>query len=477
MRPSGRSRNGAIAAAMLFVCAGAQERPATKVAHPATQKTAHASGPGKPQMTPQQQRGLRLLSAAQVEAAALEPEMRTYVLWQISRANEQRDSAKEDLLLKDAFQASLSIESKHGDPQECRMPETCDLKSSLQEDILREILRRSPDALQPILGKAEPDARKQITVGLLQHYAQQKKFDQALELLNQFADDDAYPYSVAGEVMALLPQERESDRLAVFSQALNNYQQRNADVEAQYHDFATMVVRFWQHLPPTLVLDAIDSILEKARDTKSAASQLRVGISTEGGDAYFGSVYEYRLFELLPVIEQLDKSKAEQLLRENSEVRSFLDRYPKGLQSLTPSDYTDKPPEVGRPSGIRSMGFTTGDNPAESALNQARAQQEAENNRRLKEIAVESTKDPKQALADALGLPVAGSGPSTNLWRRIVGVAGRISPDFAEQVVAAAPDPEIATVVKLAYAESLLGVFSGFHSEIEWHKDGVKGIR
>lgn len=65
--------------------------------------------------------------------------------------------------------------------------------------------------------------------------------------------------------------------------------------------------------------------------------------------------------------------------------------------------------------------------------------------------------------------------PSTNLWRRMVGVAGRIAPDFAEEVIAAVPDPEIGTLVKVGYAESLLHVFSGFHSEIEWHKDGVKG--
>jgi hypothetical protein len=66
--------------------------------------------------------------------------------------------------------------------------------------------------------------------------------------------------------------------------------------------------------------------------------------------------------------------------------------------------------------------------------------------------------------------------PSTNLWRRIVGAAGRISSDFAGEVIAAVPDPEIATVVKLGYAESLLGVFPGFHAEIEWHKDGVRGV-
>ena len=57
----------------------------------------------------------------------------------------------------------------------------------------------------------------------------------------------------------------------------------------------------------------------------------------------------------------------------------------------------------------------------------------------------------------------------------MVGMAGRISLDFAEEVIAAAPDPEIRTLAKLDYTESLLGMSVGFHSEIEWHKDGVKG--
>lgn len=574
MRPSDLSLSIAVAAVALLLCAGAQEQPAGKaLPHRSTKKAIHTPVPAKPKITPQQERGLRMLEATRAEAAALEPEMRTYVLWQISRGYQKIDLAKEDSTLKDAFQTSLSIESQHGDPQECRMPETCDLKSTLQIGILGEILRRSPEALQPILSKAEPDVRKDMTVELLGHYAQHKEFDRAEELLNQFADNDTYPYDIAGELMLLLPEERDSDRLAIFSQALNNYQQHEVNVTPHYQDFATMIVRFGPRLPPALVLEAIDAILEKAKDKDNPATQMRVGISTEGGDAYFGSTYEYRLFELIPVIEQLDKSKAERLLRESSDVRSTLGRYPKGLQSLTPSDYSDKPPAKGRNSGIRSMGFTTGDNPTEAAINQARMRQEDDNNRRLREIAAESAKDPKQALADAMNLPQAGSWgadssprvmglqevatnsaaignatvaknaldeerkwldglsvenqsyalvdaaetyirlsdpdraqktlkealkiaeklyardtdaddpnkafkgvwPSTNLWRRIVVAAVGISPDFAEEVIAATPDPDIGTLAKLDYAESLIGVPLGSHSEIEWHKDGVKG--
>jgi hypothetical protein len=99
MRLSDLSLSVAVTASILFVCAAAQEHPAAEVSHPPTQKAADASAPSKAKMTPQQERGLRLLNEAQAEAAALQPEMRTYALWQISRAYERRDSAKEDLLL------------------------------------------------------------------------------------------------------------------------------------------------------------------------------------------------------------------------------------------------------------------------------------------------------------------------------------------------------------------------------------------
>src|SRR5216683_4875085 len=140
MRLSFLSLSVAITATILLIVGAGAQQPAANVSHPPPQKATDASSPGKAKKTPQQERGLRLLNEVQVEAGGLEPEMRTFALWQISRAYEQRNSAKEDLLLKDAFQASLSIESEHGDPQECRMPETCDLKSSLQTDILGEIL-------------------------------------------------------------------------------------------------------------------------------------------------------------------------------------------------------------------------------------------------------------------------------------------------------------------------------------------------
>ncbi len=50
--------------------------------------------------------------------------------------------------------------------------------------------------------------------------------------------------------------------------------------------------------------------------------------------------------------------------------------------------------------------------------------------------------------------------PSADLWRKCVQAAAKISPAFAEEIIAEIPDPEIAAAQKVAFASSLLGVSS-----------------
>src|SRR5437762_14361043 len=91
MRSSGLSLSVAVAAGALLLGAGAQERPSARVQGPSATKAGDSSVSGKPKSSPQQERGLRLLKAAQVEAAALDPELRTYVLWQTAQGYQRID--------------------------------------------------------------------------------------------------------------------------------------------------------------------------------------------------------------------------------------------------------------------------------------------------------------------------------------------------------------------------------------------------
>src|SRR5579864_4960628 len=55
--------------------------------------------PTKVKLTPDQQRGLRLLKQSEVQAASLEPDMRAYVLWRVADGCRKVDRAKADAAL------------------------------------------------------------------------------------------------------------------------------------------------------------------------------------------------------------------------------------------------------------------------------------------------------------------------------------------------------------------------------------------
>ncbi len=303
-------------------------------------------------------------------------------------------------------------------------------------------------------------------------------------------------------------------------------------------DIGNFIERTWTKVPPAIVLEAVNKILELA---KSDDSHSHFSLTTGQGGVVLNSPYEYRLFQLLPVLQELDKDKAEELLRDNAETKAKLAKYPQGMQSLIPP---------GQTHSYYSSGITDGDSP-QAADSAARDQVQAQIQQRMDQVLAESQKDPTQALADALGLPVQGehgspraevllriaegavkkkpsvaksaldeilkiqdqltpaeiadlaslpkiyldlgdddgakkavkvllkaaeklyahdidaddpnkafkgTWPSSDLWRKCVQAAARMSSAFAEEIISAIPDPEIAAAQKVAFASSLLGV-------------------
>jgi hypothetical protein len=168
-----------------------------------------------------------------------------------------------------------------------------------------------------------------------------------------------------------------------------------------------MIVRFGPKMPPKLALEAIDEILSQA---KKSEEQVSGALSGEGGTAAFNSIYDYQLFALLPLLRRLDESRAESLVKENTALKSSLEKYPNGLQSIDPT-MSDVPPKEGQRGGILSRwrnggpGAPGGPGPGgpPSGSNQF-LQQEME--RKARQIATDSTKNPIQAIAEAQGLPL-----------------------------------------------------------------------
>src|SRR5581483_4006222 len=268
----------------------------------------------KQKLTPEQQRGLRLLKAAEAQAAGLAPAMQAAVLWQVAHGYSKIDRPRTISVLKASFRAATSADEEHPEVKCFITPDICHAKPWLERDTLSELVSLSPHDAEDVLPQAEDSIRSLITEQLIEKYVHENGFDHAQQLLRNIADQAGFPYEGASELMAALPPTRDQDRIGVFNLALGNFRTfGSADVNIE--DLGTLVIRFWQHLPVPTVVEAIDALLKQAKSESEKSGDNNVSFSTEKGSISF-SLYRYRLFELLPVLQQLDSSRAESLMRE-----------------------------------------------------------------------------------------------------------------------------------------------------------------
>ena len=508
----------------------------------------------KAKLNPVQQKASSLLEAARSEAGGFEPDMSAFVLWHAALGLERIDKAKSMTWLEDAFRASQSVEERNADTEDCGMDQVCHVKRFLQSGILQAIVARDPAKAEHLLRIADPKVRSRVTESLITRYISEKKLGRAQSLLAGEADTEEYPYRAAIALMEAVP--TDAERLTIFNQALSNFRQHGEKSSLNITgDLGAMISRFYGNLPPGTVLDAIDALLDAAKE-QDKQNPMHLSFSTgQGKSANLNSAYETRVFEVLPVLEQLDPSRAEELLKENAELRSLMTQYPQGLASIQPKGRAEGAGAPGPGGGVSSMSFSTGSvSDAQTAEMQARNQVQAQITRQMNQVSTDLASDPKQALADALSMPLGGADrmmmsprlqalmkvaratvtthpdvansaldnldkaaesleperrartlieaiglyvrlgrreqarsvllqvakaaeelykkdsdandpnlafkgvwPSTGLWGECVEAANSVSPDLAEQIIGNIADPEIASYMKVSYANSLVG--------------------
>lgn len=356
----------------------------------------------KPKLTPEQKRGLDMLEAAQAEAAGLDPAMRATVLWQASHGYLSFDKSKAKGLLKDAFHATVEIDDDHPDLKCFLFPDECHSKPWLQVNILREMMS-TPDEAEKLLPQADPDVRRNITGELISRYAEKKELDHAQQLLRTLSEEKGFPYRAASQLM--LAMSTDEQRVSVFNMALANFQTYGSGKFGFINDedLTTLVVRFYHHLPEPTVLDAIDQILAEAKSESEKRDDNLITVSAKEGGLSL-SPYEYRLFELIPVLQELDSARAESLLRDNATVASSLKTYSNGLRSLNPT-YRDTPATRDEMMTAYTS-VTQGGTRAEAAADQVQDKIESQIQELLQKVRDEQPKDPSQALSTALTIPL-----------------------------------------------------------------------
>ena len=343
--------------------------------------------PKKPKLTPDQVMGNQILESAESQARGLEAPMRSYSLLQIAAAFAASDPAKARGLLQDAFSASVAI------------PDDSFTRNFLQQDIFRMLLPISQSDVEERLTQAESRARRQASDSIIARYAEKKQFDKAIDLVQQVTSLDEFPYPAAGRLLESLSPEMNAEKQTLFTSAIASYRAHDHTTGATVGNdtFTDLVMRFGDKVPPKLALQAIDEILSQARksDDKSA-----VTVGGSGGSATFNSNYDYQLFALLPLLRRLDESGANRLVEENAALKSAMERFPDGMDSVSPvpagaADKDGHPPRRG------GVSFNTSNSSSRANTNEVLRQ---EMQRRADLILKEAETDPTQAIAQASAL-------------------------------------------------------------------------
>ncbi len=314
----GAAMNRAQLIGMLLVGAALVSGGTAAQSVPATGSTGDVASTGP---VPEQAHALKLLEGAEARARGMQdPATRSLFLWQIGTAYASSDQKRASALLRDAFKQTLSLPPGQGSWTE---------RGQLQGWILRTLLMVDESQAVELAGQADAAARHDLLVARI---GREKDIARQMQLVQQAGKSPDFPYEAVIELMRMYP----AKRPAIFAAAEASYLLEKAPSEGgQYEDLSTYVVRYWASLPRNDVLTAMDQILAKAKsDTRVYC--IGAGLPLGGAKTLiFDNAYQYRLFEFLPILEQLDSGKAQDLRKREPAVKAPLSKYPKGLASFT----------------------------------------------------------------------------------------------------------------------------------------------
>ena len=353
----------------------------------------------------------RQLEIAALELSTVSPATQATVLLGLGRVCSRIDKRQSSEYLERAYELALRLGASEAPGIQV-----------VQGDAVEEMARLDPDYVEQNL-PTEPRLRDVATSQLVRHYAAKHAFERAIELIQTLEDPDW----VAQDLMMAQPAHG-NERNQVIAIVLNSYRQRGFVAPGRGTDLGTLLVRFWKDLRPQLVNEATDELLKQA-DPANADHNLEVLVgvsaSSPAGTVRFANFYEFRLFQLLPILKVTDPTHAQALLRDNAQRAAVLAKYPDGQRSLDPT-VRDTPLKEGEASEASYRILRSGDGAAASAA-------QAVTDRTVSDIVNSAGDAPERALARASAI----TDPRTRI-RALLAIAGRsvdTAPDVARSAL------------------------------------------
>ncbi len=305
--------------------------------------------------------------------------MQTYLLQQMASAYKDLDRAKQVALLKLAFQSAANMQESP-------------YRTEQQQAIVKALNEFDPAALISMQYSADPKVREVVLQLLVKDDIDHGRLAAAVTRLSQWDSSLTFPYNYGKQVIARLNLQQTGERQAVFSSAVAAY--RNSELKiAPQIDMTNFILGTYDLLPAPMVVDAVDTVLNTVTKWEQD-QQEHISITTGGnsGNAQFSSLYDYELFELLPVLDKADPAKADALRREHATVAALNSKYPNGKSSLSSSG---KDVDVG-------MMFSSGDSSSPAPAPDPEFMQQRQ---QADAIVASATKDLDGAIASAQSLP------------------------------------------------------------------------
>ena len=296
----------------------AQEQPSGKSSKPMVNKSQAIT-----KKDPNGQ-ALDLLQSVESDVGRFSPEMRTKLLLQIGKAYVGVDRGRAATALREAFEATFGITDVGPNVE----------RSNLQSEIVRQLGDVQPEAIYALRNSADPLARAFIESRLVEAAMDKGQVRKAALMLGQWDTSLLFPYPIGSLVIQDLPAEDTVDRQAIFSSAITCYER---DEQSMPDSIATFIDATYAKLSPAMVVDGMERALAHVGKLNF---NTRVTVSGPKGVASFTSMYDYLLFQLLPIFDQLDPAKAAALRRDHDSVLQLNSQYPKGVQSLQSHDTT-----------------------------------------------------------------------------------------------------------------------------------------
>ncbi len=215
-------------------------------------------------------------------------------------------------------------------------------------EIGEQLLSMYPERALEGVALVEAPIQPHLRSKYIDYLVAQKRLKDAHEQLFLMPRDENFSFEAAIHLMMATSGRDTSGRRAIYALATEAFRnissQSGSLIPSGNDDFGGLIVHFWKEMPTEQVLDSIDLLLQKAKEQEEGQEgrnwRPRITTSSSGpgsrSDATFNSVYEFRVFEVLPILRQIDPARYEEYVKENTDVRQELERLPDGLASMDP---------------------------------------------------------------------------------------------------------------------------------------------